>query len=78
MNYYTNIVSEYLWRVIQSLAVNINLELLKILQQKPNFIVKKENVWYLQDHPEAIALPETKLETQYTLLKKHRSNASLS
>jgi len=31
--------------------------------------VKKENVWYLQDHPEAIALVETTLATDYTLLK---------
>ncbi|WP_414549909.1 ArnT family glycosyltransferase [Anabaena sp. CCY 0017] len=65
----SNISKEYLLRVLQSPTANTNQELLKVLEQKPEFIVKKENVWYLQGHPEAIALLETTLETQYTLLK---------
>ncbi|MDP5339355.1 MAG: hypothetical protein NWQ28_12370, partial [Nodularia sp. (in: cyanobacteria)] len=65
----SNISREYLLRVVQSPTTNTNQELLKVLAQKPEFIVKNENVWYLQDHPEAIALLETTLETDYTLLK---------
>jgi hypothetical protein len=65
----SNISKEYLLRVVQTPTTNTNQELLKVLEQKPEFIVKKENVWYLQGHPEAIALLETTLQTHYTLLK---------
>ncbi|TVP66905.1 MAG: phospholipid carrier-dependent glycosyltransferase [Nodularia sp. (in: Bacteria)] len=64
----SNISKEYLLRVLQTPTSNTNQELLKVLEQKPEFIVKNENVWYLQDHPEAIALLEATLKTQYTLL----------
>ncbi|HYW17903.1 MAG TPA: glycosyltransferase family 39 protein [Nodularia sp. (in: cyanobacteria)] len=65
----SNISKEYLLRVVESPTANTTQELLKVLEQKPEFIVKKENVWYLEDYPEAIALLETRLKTQYILLK---------
>ncbi|MDH6097311.1 hypothetical protein NWP21_00300 [Anabaenopsis sp. FSS-46] len=65
----SNISKEYLLRVLQGQTANTNQALLEVLAQKPEFIVKKENVWYLQDHPEAIALLETTLKADYILLR---------
>ncbi|MDH6104937.1 glycosyltransferase family 39 protein [Anabaenopsis tanganyikae CS-531] len=65
----SNISKEYLLRVLQGPTANTNQALLEVLAQKPEFIVKKENVWYLQSHPEAIALLEKTLKTDYTLLR---------
>ncbi|WP_041555144.1 ArnT family glycosyltransferase [Nostoc sp. PCC 7524] len=64
----SNISREYLLRAVKGQTATTNQELLQILNQKPEFIVKKEGVWYLQDHPDAVALLEKTLQTQYVLL----------
>lgn len=64
----SNISKEYLLRAVKGQTATTNQELLKVLNQKPKFIVKKEGVWYLQGHPDAVALLEKTLQTQYVLL----------
>ncbi len=64
----SNISKEYLLRTVISKTTNTKEELLKILNQKPEFIVKGE-IFYLQSNPDAMALLMKTLQTQYVLVK---------
>ncbi|WP_339394230.1 hypothetical protein [Nostoc sp. UHCC 0870] len=68
MTHPSNISKEYLLRTVISKTTNTKEELLKILNQKPEFIVKGE-IFYLQSNPDAMALLMKTLQTQYVLVK---------
>lgn len=65
----SNISKEYLLRAVKGDTANTKTELLNILNQKPEFIVRKEIIWYLQGNTDAMALLEKTLQTQYVLAK---------
>lgn len=64
----SNISKEYLLRALPGTASTTREELLSILNKKPEFIVKNERVWYLEEHPEATDLLEKTLESDYLLV----------
>lgn len=66
----SNISKEYLLNILVDSNASTEAEMTKILSQKPKFIVKKKNVWYLSGKIEARLLLEETLNTDYQLVKE--------
>jgi hypothetical protein len=65
-----NISQEFILDSLVGDKTTTEKEIAKILDQKPKFIVKKKNVWYLKNKEEAKLLLENTLENEYELVKE--------
>ena len=66
----SNISKDYVLEVTIAPGTTTEMELAKLLAQKPEFIVKKRKLWYLEDKEVAKALLEETLENDYSLVKE--------
>jgi hypothetical protein len=66
----SNVGKDYLFQYIDGAARSAEAELRKILAKKPKFIVKKENLSFVEEHPAANLLFQQVLNTEYRLVKK--------
>jgi hypothetical protein len=68
----SNIAKEYLLKIVVGPDTSTEMEMAKVLAQKPKFIVKTKNIWYLHDKTAARLLLEETLRRQYELVKQIR------
>jgi 4-amino-4-deoxy-L-arabinose transferase-like glycosyltransferase len=68
----SNITREYILKEIVGSKTSTLQEMSKILAKNPQFIVKKNNVWYLYQHRDAIRLLKATLQKKYQLVKQIR------
>ena len=66
----SNISQDYLLKFIEGEDASTKKEIANILAQKPKFIVKMKNVWYLSDKKAAKSLLEETLSNNYKMVKE--------
>jgi hypothetical protein len=71
----STIEKEYILESIVGYKTTTKQQLANILAQKPKFIVKKKNVWYLTNKKEAKLLLEKTLQNEYKLVKDIQDEA---
>lgn len=65
----SNIVKDYLLDIIVGPGTTSEMEMAKIFAQKPAFVVKSEEPFYLEAKPAAAAYLEQVLRSDYKLVK---------
>lgn len=65
----SNISKDYIIRILSGPGATTEGELARVLALKPRFIVKKSEVFYLHDRPQARLLLDSALESQYEHVK---------
>ena len=68
----SNIAKEYLLKAVVDSNTSTEIEMGKILAQKPKFIVKENYLWYLSDKTQARLLLAKTLRENYRLVKQIR------
>lgn len=69
----SNISKEYLLEYSIGPGATAELAMREILNQDPDFIVTRSDLWYLENYDDARALIETALKTRYKLVKEVQS-----
>jgi hypothetical protein len=69
----SNVAKEYLFPELVGEEATTTSELKKVFDQQPLYVVKAENLWYLEAHEEARAFLRERLAADYELVDRLRS-----